>query len=100
MTPVTSSAQRPVIPEGRLSEVRSLFQPDENAAAFLEVDLDGSLKFHKTALILTDRRLLARADGEKNWQSWDLQPDSRLQLSDHAGVGTLELLGQGRRQAV
>jgi len=100
MTPTTPSAQRPVIPDARLSEVQSLFQPDENATAFLEVDLDGSLKFHKSALILTDRRLLARAEGQKNWQIWDLQPDSRLLLSDHAGVGSLELVSQGHRQAV
>ena len=100
MTLTTSSAQRPVMPEARLSEVRSLLLPDENATAFLEVDLDGSLKFHKSALILTDRRLLARVEGQKNWQIWQLSPDARLLLSDHGGVGSLELVCEGRRQAV
>ncbi len=100
MTPQSPSVQRPVIPEAKLLEVRSLFQPDENATAFLEVDLDGSLKFHKSSLILTDRRLLACQDGQKNWQIWDLQPDSRLLLNDHAGVGSLELVSHGERQGV
>ncbi|TXI63114.1 MAG: ABC transporter ATP-binding protein, partial [Limnohabitans sp.] len=100
MTPQTPSLQRPAVPDAKLLEVRSVFQPDENATAFLDVDLDGSLNFHKTTLILTDRRLLARSEGQKNWQIWDLQPDSRLQLSDHAGVGMLELVADGRRQAV
>jgi len=100
MTPTTPSAQRPVLPDARLSEVRSLFQPDENATALLDVDLDGSLKFHKSELILTDRRLLARAEGQKNWQIWELPHDARLLLSDHAGVGSLELVGGGVRLAV
>src|SRR5574343_582820 len=100
MTPSLPSAQRPVIPDDRLSEVRALFQPDENATAFLDVDLDGSLKFHKTALILTDRHLLARPEGEKNWQICELASDARLLLSDHAGVGSLELVSGGVRHGI
>ena len=100
MTPSLSSAQRPVIPDDRLSEVRALFQPDENATAFLDVDLDGSLKFHKTALILTDQRLLSRAEGQKNWQICELASDAHLRLSDHAGVGSLELVSGGVREGV
>jgi ATP-binding cassette, subfamily B, bacterial len=100
MTLTPPSAQRPVLPDARLSEVRSLFQPDENATAFLEVDLNGSLQFHKSALILTDRRLLARTEGQKNWQIWDLPADARLLLNDHAGVGSLELVAAGRRLAL
>lgn len=88
------------MPDDRLSEVRALFQPDENATAFLDVDLDGSLKFHKTALILTDRRLLSRAEGQKNWQICELESDARLLLSDHAGVGALELVSGGVRRGV
>src|SRR5574343_270895 len=100
MTPTTPAAQRPVMPDARLSEVQSLFQPDENATAFLEVDLDGSLKFHKSALILTDRRLFARAEDQKNWQIWELPADARLLLSDHAGVGSLELVADGSRLGI
>jgi len=65
MTPQTSTLQRPAIPDAKLLEVRSLFRPDENATAFLDVDLNGSLYFHQTALILTDQRLLARPEGQK-----------------------------------
>ncbi len=100
MTPSTPSVARPVTPDARLSEVQSEFQPDENATAFLEVDLDGSLKFHKTALILTDRRLLSRTEGQKNWQICELEADARLLLSDHAGAGSLELVSGGVRQGV
>jgi len=74
MTPTTPSAQRPVIPDAKLSEVRSLFQSDENATAYLEVDLDESLKFHKSSLILTDRRLLARSEGQKTGKHGTCRP--------------------------
>ena len=77
-----------------------MFQPDENVSAFLEVDLNKSLKFAKTALILTDQRLLTRFEDQKNWQSWDLEPDLTLKLSDHAGVGSLELVRGDVRLAV
>jgi ATP-binding cassette subfamily B protein len=100
MTPTPSSASRPVIPDAWLAEVKSLFQPDENVSAFLEVDLNKSLKFAKTALILTDQRLLTRFEDQKNWQSWDLEPDLTLKLSDHAGVGSLELVRGDARLAV
>ncbi len=100
MTPNTPSVQRPVIPEAWLSEVQSWLQPHENATAFLEVDLNASLTFAKTALILTDRRLLAWAEGAKSPEIWALQPGMHLQLSDHAGVGMLELLLPQQRLAV
>ena len=100
MTPNTSSASRPVIPDAWHLEVKALFRPDENVSAFLEVDLNKSLKFAKTALILTDQRLLTRFADQKNWQSWDLQPHLSLKLSDHAGVGTLELIDDRERLAV
>lgn len=85
----TASCQ--VLPEAWQDEVHSCLQPDENATAWLEVDLDGSLRFAKSAIILTDQRALSRLEGEKNWSSWALQPGLSLQLSDHAGVGSLTL---------
>ena len=42
-------------------------------------------------VILTDQRVLFRCGVQKAWQSWPLQPDLSLKLSDHAGVGTLAL---------
>ncbi len=100
MTPTPPSASRPVIPDAWLKEVKAQLQPDENVSAFLEVDLNKALKFAKTALILTDQRLLTGARDQKNWQSWDLQPDFCLKLTDHAGVGSLELVTAGERLAV
>jgi len=46
-------------------EVKAWLRPDENVSAFLEVDLNKSLKFAKTALILTDQRLLTRFEDQK-----------------------------------
>ena len=75
-------------------------QPEENASAWLEVDLDAQLRFAKNVIILTDRRVLSPDGPEKNWRSWALQPDLSLKLSDHAGVGTLELSTSAGRLAV
>ena len=86
-----ATASRQVLPEAWQVEVQSCLQPDENATAWLEVDLDGSLQFVKSAVILTDRRVLSRSEGEKNWSSWALQPGLALKLTDHAGVGCLAL---------
>lgn len=86
-----ATASRQVLPEAWQVEVQSCLQPEENATAWLEVDLDGSLQFVKSAVILTDRRVLSRSEGEKNWSSWALQPGLALKLTDHAGVGCLAL---------
>jgi ATP-binding cassette, subfamily B, bacterial len=101
MTPTSSSAlPRSVVPDAWQAEVSSLLQSEENVSAWLEVDLDGELQFAKNVIILTDRRVLSPGGAEKSWQSWALQPDLSLKLTDHAGVGTLELAHPGGRLAV
>ncbi len=101
MTPTPSSVlPRTVVPNAWQAEVSSRLQPEENASAWLEVDLDGELRFAKNVIILTDRRVLSPCGVEKSWQSWALQPDMTLKLSDHAGVGTLELATPVGRLAV
>ena len=101
MTPTTSSVlPRSVVPDAWQAEVSSHLQSEENVSAWLEVDLDGELLFAKNVIILTDRRVLSPGDAEKSWQSWPLQPDLTLKLSDHAGVGTLELTSASGRLAV
>ena len=90
-TSTLASASRQVLPDAWQVEVHSCLQPDENATAWLEVDLDGSLRFVKSGIILTDQRVLSRLEGEKNWSSWALQPGLSLKLTDHAGVGSLAL---------
>jgi ATP-binding cassette subfamily B protein len=91
---------RPVVPDEWQAEVQSWLQPDENASALTVVDLDGDLRFAQNLLILTDRRLLFGAPGQKNWQIWPLTPDQSLHQSDHAGVGQLVLNNAQGRLAV
>ena len=69
----------------------------ENVLATLTVDLDAQLRFATGFVALTSHRLLAQApDGA--WQDWPLTaPGLELQLSDHAGVGTLDLLDAAGR---
>ena len=89
-----------MVPDAWQAEVSSHLQSEENVSAWLEVDLNGELLFAKNVIILTDRRVLSPGESEKSWQSWTLQPDLTLKLSDHAGVGTLELAGPSGRLAV
>ena len=90
----------PGIPEAWQAEVHAILQPQENVSAGLEVDLDGKLFFAKSLVILTDQRVLFGSGEQKTWQSWPLQPDLSLKLSDHAGVGTLALVSPTGQLAV
>jgi len=100
MTPTTTTAQRNVIPQAWRPQVQSALQSHENALALLEVDLDASLRFAKSAVILTDRRLLACDEVANNCHSWGLEPNDRLSLADHGGVCRLEFFRQDQRLAV
>jgi len=73
--------------------------PAENVLATLPVDLDEELRFASGLLALTDRRLLVRNPGGA-WSEWALPAAGlELQLSDHAGIGTLDLLDDKGRLA-
>ncbi|WP_374046109.1 ABC transporter ATP-binding protein [Massilia sp. R2A-15] len=51
-------------------------------------------------VVVTDRRLIARAPGETEWRDWVFRPGLQLKHHDHAGVGHLELVdAQGRLAA-
>ena len=70
---------------------------NENVAAALEVDLDAGLRFARGLLVLTNQRLLAWEPGNGQWTEWVLRPELSMRISDHAGVGQLELVdGEGR----
>ena len=63
---------------------------DEVVLATLEVDLDTSLQYAASTLLLTSERMISDSDGGR-WTSWPLHPDLSLQHTDHAGIGTLSL---------
>jgi ATP-binding cassette subfamily B protein len=69
----------------------------EQILAWFEPDLDERLHYASGLVALTDRRLLA-ADGQPAaWRSFPLPAEATLRTEEHAGVGTLELVGpQGR----
>ncbi|HNJ82903.1 MAG TPA: ABC transporter, partial [Piscinibacter sp.] len=75
-------------------------EPGENALASLDVDLDAADRFAAGQLVLTDRRILARAPGSDAWQAWPLAAALNLQHTDHGGVGQLSLHDDHARLAV
>jgi ATP-binding cassette subfamily B protein len=62
----------------------------ETILAWLEYDLDDALRFARGLLVVTDRRLLARASHGADWEEWRYRKGLELRHHDHAGVGTLE----------
>lgn len=78
------------LPEAwRLEACAQLFD-GEAITAWVETDLDAQLRFSPGLVLLTDRRLLARAPGG-DWRDWTWRTDLELERHDHAGVGRLEL---------
>jgi ATP-binding cassette subfamily B protein len=94
---LSSDLSHTELPEIWRTEVQQQLSFGENVSSALEVDLDTRLHFAKGLVLLTERRIMARAPGETVWQSWPYTPDLTLKLHDHAGVGHLELFNkQGR----
>lgn len=73
----------------------------ENVLVTLTVDLDDQLRFASGLVALTDRRLIALepdTQGGEKWREWPLTDAAlELRLSDHSGVGTLDLTGPAGR---
>jgi ATP-binding cassette subfamily B protein len=67
---------------------------DDSAVAALALDLDTHLHFGARTLLLSRQKFTL------DEQEWMLAPGMELRLSDHAGVGTLELLDTDGRIAV
>ncbi len=87
------------VPERWMPDVAKQLLPGENVLSSIEVDLDAKLRFVKGIVIVTDRRLLARAPGETVLREWDYRPGLALKHHDHAGVGHLELVDANGRLA-
>ena len=69
----------------------SFLLPEENVQSVLEVDLDAQLHFSLGLLVLTPNRLLSWNPDAPGWQARPLAEELSFHLSDHAGLGTLEL---------
>jgi ATP-binding cassette subfamily B protein len=67
---------------------------DDSAVAALALDLDTHLHFRARTLLLSRQKFTL------DEQEWVLAPGMELRLSDHGGVGTLELLDTDGRIAV
>ncbi|MES2261661.1 MAG: ABC transporter ATP-binding protein [Pseudomonadota bacterium] len=87
------------LPQAWRSEVQLQLSPEENVQSALPVDLDARLHFADGLVLLTERRIMARAPGEAVWQAWPYTADLTLKLHDHAGVGHLELFNTAGRVA-
>ncbi|MDB5839215.1 MAG: transporter ATP-binding protein [Herminiimonas sp.] len=95
----SSGISRPDVPDAWAAEVDAILSPGENVAATLPVDLNTRLQFVDGLVIVTDRRVLARAPGEAGWHDWPYQPGLTLRHHDHAGVGHLEISDKTGRLA-
>ncbi len=85
------------VPQAWRDALRERLVDGERVLAALEIDLDARLRFGEGLVVVTDRRVAARAPGETAWRDWPLRDDLLLRKRDHAGVGTLELVDSRRR---
>jgi len=81
-----------LLPAGLGLQMQPALHAEENVLAGVEVDLDAQLNFAPSWLVLTNQRILSRAAGAADWQSWPLHAGLRLEHFDHAGVASLELV--------
>jgi ATP-binding cassette subfamily B protein len=94
---LSSDSSQSELPERWRSEIQAQLSQGENVVSALEVDLDEQLRFSKGIILVTGSRVLARAPGRNDWQSWAFSHDLALKHHDHAGVGHLELINHGAR---
>jgi ATP-binding cassette subfamily B protein len=90
--PIGLAVAASFLPEQWQSDVEKKLAPEENVLNSIEVDLDARLRFTKGIVVVTDRRLLARAPGETEWRDWPYRAGLALRHYDHAGVGHLDLI--------
>ncbi|HYW58758.1 MAG TPA: ABC transporter ATP-binding protein [Polaromonas sp.] len=89
------------------ADLRAQLTANENVLSTVLVDLDSQLRFSRSLLVLTEKRLLAQDPRSGHWSSWSLHEPDRLGTGaavslrhfDHAGVGTLELVSGDARLA-
>lgn len=87
------------LPDVWQDAVRAQLQDGETLVAWFESDLDEHRHYAKQLVVLTTSRLLSRRAREASWQSWALSPGLKLQATEQAGLGKLELLDNVARLA-
>jgi ATP-binding cassette subfamily B protein len=92
VSPSSLAVAASFLPEHWQAEVEKKLALGENVLTSVEVDLDAKLHFTKGLLVVTDRRLLSRAPGEREWRDWPWRAGLELRHHDHGGVGHLELV--------
>jgi len=90
----TLAGNEPVLPSHWAAEVEAKLAAGEKTQAWVEIDLNNRLQFASGLVLVTDRRFLAFAPDDTSWQEWPLREGLTLNHNDHAGVGTLELVGE------
>ncbi len=88
-----------IVPEAWRDEVDAALVAGDEVVACLELDLTERLWFDRGLLVLTNRRLSARAPGESSWRHWAFRAGMVLEHHDHAGVGMMVLRDASQRLA-
>jgi len=88
-----------ILPANWRNEVAAQLGAGEEILAWLNADLDTSLNFAQSLVLVTDRRLLAKAPQESAWREWHYRSGLSLHLHDHGGIASLELHDASARLA-
>ncbi|HTN76921.1 MAG TPA: ABC transporter transmembrane domain-containing protein, partial [Pirellulaceae bacterium] len=101
-----------LLPQHWRDVTQPALETGEQVLAFFEPDLNADLRYSRSLVVLTNRRLLATqaelvtdikrpiTATQWHWQSWDLANSTDLRSSQVHGLGTLELNGSDRRLEV
>jgi ATP-binding cassette subfamily B protein len=96
---VRATSVRDSLPEAWRAELLPRLEHSENVLAWMEVDLDERLHFGRGLVVVTERRLMARAPADAAWREWPFRSGLQIAHHDHAGVGTLELRDEKQQLA-
>jgi ATP-binding cassette subfamily B protein len=95
-----SSGEASSLPGCWRTELAARLRPGESIEAWFEPDLDANQRYQTGLVVLTDRRLIGTegrspddARDGRGWREWPLETPARLKAREHAGVGTLEVIG-------
>lgn len=100
MPPALPDLPGTAVPDRWRVEVDARLVAGERVLAWLALDLDARLRFAEGLVVVTDRRLLARAPADAAWHDWPMAPGQELEVRDHAGVVHVELFDGAARCAV